>query len=186
MNIAITGHTSGIGKEFYNFYLKKGYTVTGFSRSTGFDITNQIDRYKIIELSKNADLFINNATAWNKDDFAQVELLFNLWESWKYQHKHIVNIGSSLTMRWSKGDARTSMSYRTAKIALENACEFLCNQAAWPNVMLFSPSLTDTARTKNDSSTAKANPKKIVELVDYCLGMSEFRVSIVKMSRNPE
>jgi hypothetical protein len=59
MKIAITGHTKGLGKFLYDYYSDSGHQVIGFSKSTGYDINTDID--KIIDESKNVDLFINNA-----------------------------------------------------------------------------------------------------------------------------
>jgi hypothetical protein len=58
MEIVITGHTSGLGKALYDHY-SLSHSVTGVSRSTGFDIGK--DQEKILELVKNSDLFINCA-----------------------------------------------------------------------------------------------------------------------------
>ena len=42
MKIAITGHTKGIGKALYD-NLSQQHEVEGYSRSNGFDISNNID-----------------------------------------------------------------------------------------------------------------------------------------------
>jgi hypothetical protein len=69
MKIAITGHTSGLGKEMFEHYVKQGHTVLGLSRSNGFDIINKQD--EIITAIDNFDLFINNTHA----DESQLSLL---------------------------------------------------------------------------------------------------------------
>ena len=58
MKIAITGHTQGIGKRAYDRLCPD---IIGFSRSNGYDITNSGDQKRIIEESKDCDIFINNA-----------------------------------------------------------------------------------------------------------------------------
>jgi nucleoside-diphosphate-sugar epimerase len=184
MKISITGHTKGIGLAFANLYQQKNYLVNGFSRSNGFDITNPDAVDQIINQSQDADIFINNAHSWNQDAFAQTNLLFQLWESWQGKEKIIVNIGSSLTMRWEKGPS-DSIIYRTAKKTLEESCDFLWNQNAWPYVCLMVPCLTDTARTRHRNDTNKVDPQHFVNLVDHCLSIKEFRIPVVKLAVNP-
>ena len=59
MKCTITGHTFGIGKRLYDHFTALGWEVQGFSRSNGFDLNDKLD--EIVELSKDSDLFINNA-----------------------------------------------------------------------------------------------------------------------------
>lgn len=88
MKIAITGHTKGLGKTICNIHGE--HDIIGFSRSNGFDITVKEHRMKMIELSQDCDVFINNAY----DKFGQIELLYDLYGSWKNKNKTIVTIGS--------------------------------------------------------------------------------------------
>jgi short-subunit dehydrogenase involved in D-alanine esterification of teichoic acids len=59
MNIVITGHTRGLGKYLFDYFSKLGNTVTGLSRSNGFDIN--VDQEKILDIVTKHDLFINCA-----------------------------------------------------------------------------------------------------------------------------
>lgn len=59
MKIAITGHTTGLGKFLFDYYTSQNHEVIGFSRTNGYDINTDID--KIVNESKDVDLFINNA-----------------------------------------------------------------------------------------------------------------------------
>jgi hypothetical protein len=62
MNIFITGHTSGLGLSIYNhFNQKPGYTVTGISRATGYDLSIDLDRVVELVKANNCDYFFNNA-----------------------------------------------------------------------------------------------------------------------------
>lgn len=95
MNIAITGHTKGIGKYLYE-NLNKNNNVLGFSFSTGFDIGNYSDRSRIIEQSKHCDIFINNAFNYKKWDNSQLDLLNMIFDEWKtFPEKHIINFSSA-------------------------------------------------------------------------------------------
>lgn len=118
MKIAITGHTRGLGAAIVR-QLSYGHSVTGYSKSTGFDITSKDDRRRIIADSSDCHVFINNAHC----GYSQVELLYELWEEWKHTDKLIVNIGSNTT----DGIKTHPHKYVAEKIALEKANEQLAN-----------------------------------------------------------
>jgi len=88
MKIAITGHSKGIGKACYDI-LEKDNEVHGFSRSNGYDITENFNA--IVHAVKNCDVFINNA--WH--NYIQIDLLNAIFNKWKdNENKTIVNISS--------------------------------------------------------------------------------------------
>lgn len=58
MKIAITGHTSGLGKALFDHW-SADHEVVGLSRSTGHDISKHPDQ--IIATVSDCDLFFNNA-----------------------------------------------------------------------------------------------------------------------------
>jgi hypothetical protein len=90
MKVAITGHTSGIGKCIYNRLCP---SAIGFSLSNGYDITLAIDRQRIIREANNCDVFINNAPA----GFGQTLLFLELFQLWKNDPtKTIINVGSRI------------------------------------------------------------------------------------------
>lgn len=89
MKVAITGHTQGIGKRLYDRLYPD---VIGFSKSTGYDINNKLDRNRIVSESMYCDLFINNAT----DNFGQTYLLLDIFKAWKNTNKTIINVGSRI------------------------------------------------------------------------------------------
>ena len=88
MKIAITGHTSGIGKALYNRCKEQSlprHEPIGFSRSNGYDINMLTKTLKQFHTrATDCDVFVNNA----HDKFAQVDLLYALWEEWKDEKKH--------------------------------------------------------------------------------------------------
>ncbi len=92
--VGITGHTKGIGKAFSEYFLSKGYEVVGFSRSNGYDIKKEEDRQRIVEASKNFDIFINNAYDFMTDDTGQNHLLYSITKEWYNQDKILVNLSS--------------------------------------------------------------------------------------------
>jgi NADP-dependent 3-hydroxy acid dehydrogenase YdfG len=82
--MAITGHSSGIGRALYEKYPGS----LGFDLTNGYDIRCDIDR--IIDQSLHCSVFVNNAYSGNQ----QTELL----QAWYAAHKNnqhvIVNISS--------------------------------------------------------------------------------------------
>ena len=86
MNIAITGHATGIGKGLFEFYATN---CVGFDLTNGYNIDTDID--KILEESKHCNIFINNAYSKNK----QTELAM----AWHKLHSDdnflLINISST-------------------------------------------------------------------------------------------
>ena len=90
MKIALTGHTSGIGKALYDI-LSKDHEMVCFSRTNGYDISKLTIIDQIIQESLECDVFINNAYY----SLSQVNILNKLWHFWKRDKtKTIVNISS--------------------------------------------------------------------------------------------
>ena len=85
MKVAITGHTKGIGKAIADLYPDH----IGFSRSNGYDISDELVHKKIITESSGSDIFINNAYFLD----AQSKLFSMMFEVWREdESKTIVNI----------------------------------------------------------------------------------------------
>lgn len=89
-SIAVTGHTSGLGKGVYDYFQSLGYNVKGFSKDNGFDISSKENVDRIVELTRDCDLFFNNAYY----QYQQVEIA-KLWQQqhWSDQH-YIINTSS--------------------------------------------------------------------------------------------
>jgi len=73
MNIAITGHTSGLGKALFDHF-SKHHNVVGFSRSNGYHIIENQDC--LISRLAEFDLFFNNAHS----ETTQSTLLLKLYD----------------------------------------------------------------------------------------------------------
>ena len=133
-NVAITGHTLGLGYELASMYPNH----IGFSRSNGYDISawGTIDR--IVKHSADADIFFNNAHC----SFFQVDLLYALYESWKDTDKIIVNI-SSVSPETS---LHRPHKYAVEKLALDAASNQL-NKNSQCRIVLVKPALFDTSRS---------------------------------------
>ena len=182
MKIAITGNRNGIGESLSNIFKAHGHTVVGFNRSNGFDISIPVSRQTIVELSADADIFINNAYSIDHP-FAQTEMLFDIWESWQGQKRTVVNITSSITERWQ--NTFRELRYRTAKQSIEDACEFLWNKEPWPHLMRVAPCKTSTPRTAGAPDTNMANPDEFAKLVYHALMQTNFRVQTLNLAVNP-
>lgn len=75
MKIIITGHTKGVGKRIYDYFSScPENEVIGISRTTGYDLTTDID--KVVDIATGCDLFINNTCV----DDAQLTLLTRMYD----------------------------------------------------------------------------------------------------------
>ncbi len=150
MNIAITGHTSGLGKACFDYYDSiPTITVSGFSRSNSFNISNPAP---IIHGSLGYDVFINNAY----DGFEQVNLLYELIQGFKGR---IINISSNS----SDGIKNRVWPYSIHKAALDKANQQLFHNGY--NVTNIKFGWLDTDKVKHiDEPKIKLN--NAVELID--------------------
>ena len=122
---ALTGHTSGIGKCMYE---RLSSSVIGFSLSNGYDITVKSNRQRIINESKDCDVFINNAPA----GFFQTLLFLELFQEWKNNpNKTIINVGSRIAeIKVLPYDRQELLQYQAEKLILKemtNRAVGLCN-----------------------------------------------------------
>ncbi len=92
--VAITGHTQGIGIAVSDYFKNKGYNILGFSRTTGYDINNENDRIRIVEESKGADIFVNNAYDFKTNSMGQNLILYQMTKLWENENKIIINVSS--------------------------------------------------------------------------------------------
>lgn len=90
MKYAITGHTAGIGRKAFEMLSPN---IIGFSKSTGYDITDAECRLNIVNESRDCDVFINNAT----EGFAQTQMFLAILDAWENDaSKTIINVGSRI------------------------------------------------------------------------------------------
>ena len=133
MNIALTGHSKGLGKALFEFLSQK-HEIIGFSRSNGYDIKNPFDRKKIIKESKDCDIFINLVHNY----YHQTDLLFEFHRAWSGQKKLIIFIGSKAANdpEFGKGDY-SLIEYRTQKKNVLTMAENLQHSFEWPHINLY-------------------------------------------------
>jgi len=161
MKIAITGHTHGIGKAFAEQLIERGHTIVGISRGEGENIRRISHTASLIEP---CDMFINNA----QTQYAQTELLYEVWKRWQDKEKYIWNISTMMTETPinSTPDGQDDLlmsAYRNQKIALENASKQLRFKNSWPNISIIRPG--GVATQEQWDNTNKADVKLWVKSV---------------------
>jgi len=112
--IAVTGHTSGIGKCIYD-----RIKCNGFSRANGYNIQHHLDRKKL--LSTEPDILINNAYC----GIGQSLMLIDFFTKYQNTNKTIINIGSRVAEIDLPDDYQHLLEYQLYKKALKTTVEDL-------------------------------------------------------------
>ena len=163
MKVAITGHTSGLGKELFNHFDSLGHSVLGISRSTGFDIVSEQD--KIVEAVTGYDLFINNT---HYDECQK-----NLLEKTVNKVNKQVVIGSALHLF---RDIAT-FDYLDQKFNLSQACRnYNIDPTITTKILHVNISFLPNAENDSDRliSDNVINYNEIVSLIDHWLANTVF------------
>lgn len=155
MKIAITGNTHGIGKAFAEQLSQRGHNIIGISRSNGENIRRIAHTASLIE---SCDLFINNA----QSQYAQTELLYEVWSRWKNKEKYIWNISTMMVESpindTPDGQDDIVMSqYRVQKLALEEASRQLQYKNNWPKISIIRPGGVATQQQFNNKDKANTD-----------------------------
>lgn len=171
--VAITGHTRGIGQKISEYYSKNGYEIVGFSRSNGYDISNDIDRQKILDKSIASDIFINNAMFFNDD--SQTILLDSMIKAWIGLNRLIINISSISGDHIYRADRR-HWEYAKHK----HKQDILCNKHyGLPWVINLKPGLVDTDLTKS-LEQSKISVNSVSNILDFIhSSKNKFRVTSI-------
>jgi NADP-dependent 3-hydroxy acid dehydrogenase YdfG len=162
MKVAITGHTSGIGRALTKVFPD----FRGYSRSTGYDISHAVVQDIIVQDSLDCEIFINNAAC----GFSQTTLLYKVWENWKTENRIIVCIGSDA----ADYNSTSARPYNIHKVSLEHACLQLHHSKMPCKVIHVKPSYVDTPRVAHIDT-----PKiESVELAEYIKTLTELKGSM--------
>jgi len=141
MKIAVTGHTSGLGKALFDHYSNNGNIVSGFSRQTGFDLRDWSMLQKLLDLTENFDLLISNA----KPDFFQTLLLYEMAKRSTRVSK-VISIGSAIIDFEISDDQDVGINlYKTQKLALKDAhCQLVKKYKDFNSILVHPSHLYDS------------------------------------------
>lgn len=160
MKIAITGHTSGIGKGLYD-RLAVEHNLIGLSRSNGYNICDQQE--KILEKIHDCDVFINNA----QDKNCQTSLFNKVYNLWKNDFKTILNIGS--LARYQINDVRKSV-YAQEKINLNNQANYkVMSGRKSCRIITVNPGYVDTKVVNENNTQNCLKVEEVCDVVEYIL-----------------
>lgn len=168
--IAVTGHTSGIGKEIF----KKFENTLGYSRKNNFDITDPDKIVKNVDKEK-INVFINNA---RDDGFSQLvllEKLYSFWNNKDFEQRLIINISSFAPFYSFKRNYYEP--YDVQKEALDSACKrmFLLKTNSNVTVTNLRLCFVDTPSLNETNPKLKQNQKMkcsdVVDTIDFILKM---------------
>ncbi len=155
MKLAITGHTKGLGAV-----IAANYHSVGFSKSLGYDIQDPAVRTRIVAEASDCTVFVNNAYA----GFAQVDLLYELFEVWQDQPKLIINISSNS----GDGIKHKIHPYAVHKAALDKASEQLAYLDKSCKISTVRPGWLDTTRVAAWDGK-KITPSHLLQVFDLII-----------------
>ncbi len=139
---AITGHTKGIGQALF-LKLCKNKEVLGFSRSNGFDISDELIVDSIIQKTANVPVFINNAYHGKRQN-----LIAQKWLAAHRDKQHLlINISSlAATFETTFGYDKEHPLYEYAKNKQDLEKESLRANLSltYPKVITISFAIVDT------------------------------------------
>jgi NAD(P)-dependent dehydrogenase (short-subunit alcohol dehydrogenase family) len=177
LKIAVTGHTSGIGKATFDA-LSVDYDVIGLSRSNGYDITTELGRSKIIDAVYDCDVFVNNAFDYSNYTDAQVVLARKMFDMWTGEQKYIVNISS----RVNDFQQINNQQYADAKLSLDKFYEET-SMSNTPSVLNFRPGATDT-RVMQNSTVDKMTPEHVAGVIKFVIdNLQNFRIRNITLHK---
>lgn len=163
MKIVITGHTSGLGKTLYDS-LSERHDVLGLSRKNGHDLSLDLCPFMI----DNFDVYINNAY----HGYAQVDLLYQIFNKNKYRKCTIINVGSVS----ADGNRDTVNEYAIHKAALEKACSQLQLIDSECRVVHLKLGRMDTPMTDHKSEYPRIDPKYVANTIEWIMNQPDYIV----------
>ena len=167
MKIAITGHSRGIGKSLFDC-LSKEHECAGFSRSNGFDISQQQD--SIVQQVINNDVFVNNAY----QGMEQVNILNKVWKFWSRDpNKTIVNISS---LSKYPGLSNNASGYSAHKAALSHQAFILMFKDNTRKCRMINVNPGYVKTDMNVSAHGKANmltPQECADIIAWAINQPQ-------------
>lgn len=171
MKISVTGHTRGIGLAIYTHLQNLGHEVVGFSRSNGYDLSDENLREKMYAVltTENFDCLVNNAYPYSNsggtNGFLQTAILNDMWVRWRgNSNKIIITIGSM-----GADHVKTHFHpYAIHKKSIDDTAKQLRLANQYPQVSVIKPSWVDTPIIQHISEN-KCNPIYVAEIVEQII-----------------
>jgi hypothetical protein len=175
MRIAITGHTSPMGKDVYEHY-SKTYQCLGISRTTGYDFTNTDSLNNTVSEVLARDVFLNIAHV----GASQSSLLLKLQERWTHDAllRKVITIGSLATKVPKKllDQVGIDKQYLKDKHHIDAVHNALANQTPFGPQLKFSlvRVLNYGEKTGDRSGEPTCTAQDIIRTIDYVIDESMY------------
>ena len=175
MRIAITGHTSPMGKGVYDHY-SKTYDCLGVSRNTGYDLTKSEDQDRVVSEAMTCDVFLNIAHV----GASQSSLLLKLQERWTHDEplRKVITIGSLATKVPKKllDQVGIDKQYLKDKHHIDAVHNALANQTPFGPQLKFSlvRVLNYGEKTGDRSGEPTCTAQDIIRTIDYVIDESMY------------
>ena len=165
-NVAITGHSGGIGSALERAFVSRGFSAVGFSLDNGYDLAKTDDIKRIINEAECCAVFVNCA----EYGFAQTELLYGIAKRWRKtpNGRAIINISST------SGDGNYDFlhPYAVQKSSLDRAAYQVWAAIPEIRIMTIRPGIVDT-RMSRKYQGRKLPAERIAEAAMWMLSQPE-------------
>jgi hypothetical protein len=175
MRIAITGHTSPMGKDVYEHY-SKTHECLGISRATGYDLTNTDSINDTVSEVLARDVFLNMAHV----GASQSVLLMKLQQRWTHDAplRKVITIGSLATKVPKKllDQVGIDKQYLKDKHHIDDVHNALANQTPFGKQLKFSlvRVLNYGEKTGDRSGEPTCTAQDIIRTIDYVIDESMY------------
>ena len=175
MRIAITGHTSPMGKDVYEHY-SKTHECLGISRATGYDLTNTDSINDTVSEVLARDVFLNMAHV----GASQSVLLMKLQQRWTHDAplRKVITIGSLATKVPKKllDQVGIDKQYLKDKHHTDDVHNALANQTPFGKQLKFSlvRVLNYGEKTGDRSGEPTCTAQDIIRTIDYVIDESMY------------
>jgi NAD(P)-dependent dehydrogenase (short-subunit alcohol dehydrogenase family) len=166
----VIGGSKGIGKSIVDCF-----SADSVSRTTGFDITDKIDRSRIARMSLNYDVVVNHA--YTKENH-QLLMLESLVDEWIKNEKLgvIINTGSIATYRDIFKDKADWWTYVSNKSSVDAYCKSVakrCQENKFKfRITNIKPGMLDTEKSRSKSHfTTGINGDNYCQLIQFIVSM---------------
>jgi NAD(P)-dependent dehydrogenase (short-subunit alcohol dehydrogenase family) len=162
MKIAITGHSSGIGKAIHDGFVKQGHEIIGYDLLTKHNVSTEHNVRMLAQDAVDCDMIVINAYR----GFSQTTLLYEMFALWKNQSKTIVVIGSRVDNSFGQYPHEYAVHKATLDLAIKQLRD---TPASGPKIINLKPGWVDTPLVKHVPVAPKMDPSDVFEILDWCL-----------------